>query len=274
MSKKEDTKLKVWRGKNMLKCNDCSCDNIKCEDGGRFCSRCGVWRIVLALALFIIMFKIGYITGSTMSTADSVDEMNMWNMRGAWNKNHKKAATETKLVSVAGTDKNGCIKSCTTRVYAEDVRCFAGNSGNAKVTVCHRTGGSKTPCVKICVDQSAVQEHLAHGDFLGNCTPNCVAPVVVAKAATAVSELVGDGKLSLKVIPNPSSTAFNLVLRSASKENINIRVIDVTGRIIEVKNGVRPNSTLQLGSKYYTGFYFAEIMQGQEKVVVRLLKQL
>ncbi len=109
MSKKEDTKLKVWRGKNMLKCNDCSCDNIKCEDGGRFCSRCGVWRIVLALALFIIMFKIGYITGSTMSTADSVDEMNMWNMRGAWNKNHKKAATETKLVSVAGTDKNGCM---------------------------------------------------------------------------------------------------------------------------------------------------------------------
>lgn len=111
MSKKEDTKLKVWRGKNMLKCGDCSCGNIKCEDGGRFCSRCGVWRIVLALALFIIMFKIGYITGSTMSTADSVDEMNMWNMHGAWNKNYKKPAAENQLSSVAATDKSGCLSS-------------------------------------------------------------------------------------------------------------------------------------------------------------------
>ena len=108
MSKKEDSKLKVWRGKNMLKCNDCSCGNIKCEDGGRFCSRCGVWRIVLALALFIIMFKIGYIIGGTMSIADNVEEMNSWNIRPSWTKHNKKAATENQSVSAVVADKNGC----------------------------------------------------------------------------------------------------------------------------------------------------------------------
>lgn len=109
MSKKEDSKLKVWRGKNMLKCDDCSCGNIKCEDGGRFCSRCGVWRIVLALALFIIMFKIGYIIGGTMSTADGVDEMNAWNMRGIWSQNHKKNWANNVTNIIEMTDKNGCL---------------------------------------------------------------------------------------------------------------------------------------------------------------------
>ncbi len=75
MTKKDTEKYKVWGGKNMLKCDDCSCGNFKCEDGSRFCSRCGVWRIVLALTFFIIMFKIGYICGYQMALADSADEI-------------------------------------------------------------------------------------------------------------------------------------------------------------------------------------------------------
>ena len=37
------------------------------------------------------------------------------------------------------TDANGCSKTYTTTVNAEDVRCFAGNSGKAKVAICHKT---------------------------------------------------------------------------------------------------------------------------------------
>jgi hypothetical protein len=176
-------------------------------------------------------------------------------------------------ITITVTDKNGCVKSCTTKVYAEDVRCFAGNSGNAKVTICHKTGSTKNPCVKICVDQADVQEHINHGDFLGNCTPNCVAPVTAARAAAIATEPQGDGPLSLKVIPNPSSTYFSLVLRSLSKEKINLKVMDVAGRVIEQRSDVKANSTLQLGSRYYSGMYFAEITQGSDKVIVRLLKQ-
>ena len=74
------------------------------------------------------------------------------------------------------TDANGCTTTCTTHIHAEDVRCFAGNSGISKVTICHQTGSSKNPCVTICVDQDAVAEHLAHGDFLGKCTADCKPP--------------------------------------------------------------------------------------------------
>jgi hypothetical protein len=48
-------------------------------------------------------------------------------------------------------DKNGCTITDTTLVQAEDVRCFAGKSGNAKITLCHKTGSAKEPlCNNLC----------------------------------------------------------------------------------------------------------------------------
>ena len=174
-------------------------------------------------------------------------------------------------ITITITDANGCSNSCSTKVYAEDVRCFAGNSGNPKVTICHKTGNTKTPCTTLCINPEAVQEHLNHGDFMGKCTSNCLPPVIAAKPGIEV--IPGDGKLSLKVIPNPSATSFTLVMRSGAKEKMNIRVTDIAGRLIEEKLGVNANSSIQLGSGYAQGFYFAEVIQGTERMVVRMLKQ-
>jgi Secretion system C-terminal sorting domain len=175
-------------------------------------------------------------------------------------------------ITITVTDAAGCVSTCTTKVYAEDVRCFAGNSGNSKVTICHKTGSTKTPCVKICISAEDVLDHLNHGDFLGNCTSTCLPPPPVA--ARPVAEMSsGDGKLSLKVIPNPTSTSFNLVMTSAVKEKMYIRVTDIAGRLIEERSGVNANSTIQLGDRYSQGMYFAEVIQGSERLLVRLLKQ-
>src|SRR5690606_7920841 len=85
----------------------------------------------------------------------------------------KAGLMSTGIFTATVTDANGCTKTYTTTIYAEDVRCFAGNSGNAKVKICHQTNNG---CHEICVDASAVAAHLAHGDFLGTCTSNCIAP--------------------------------------------------------------------------------------------------
>ena len=74
-------------------------------------------------------------------------------------------------------------------------------------------------------------------------------------------------------MPNPTSNYFTLQFNSQSYEKFKITVIDVIGRMIEQKPDVPANSTLQLGSKYHPGVYIAEILQGKNKVVLRLIKE-
>ena len=96
-----------------------------------------------------------------------------------------------------------------------------------------------------------------------------------------VSKLPADNQVTepkpvtftVKVMPNPTSYYFTLQLNSQSYEKFKITVIDVTGRVIEQKTDVPANSTLQLGNKYHPGVYIAEILQGKNKVVLRLIKE-
>lgn len=73
-------------------------------------------------------------------------------------------------------------------------------------------------------------------------------------------------------MPNPSPTDFTLIIKSAKQDKINLRVTDLIGRTIEVKQNVAPNSTIHLGSKYFPGTYVVELTQGNEKRVVKLFK--
>jgi len=78
---------------------------------------------------------------------------------------------------------------------------------------------------------------------------------------------------STKVIPNPTASYFTIELKNNSSEKISITVVDVAGRIIEQIINVQANSTLQLGRNYAKGIYFAEVMQGKEKIILKLIKQ-
>ena len=80
------------------------------------------------------------------------------------------------------------------------------------------------------------------------------------------------GKLKVRAMPNPSSTYFKLQVTSAAMEKVNVRVVDIAGRVIEEKLNVTPNSTITLGEKYLPGVYITEFIQGKEKVDVKLIK--
>ena len=74
-------------------------------------------------------------------------------------------------------------------------------------------------------------------------------------------------------MPNPTTNYFTLQFNSISYEKLKITVIDVTGRVVEQNPDVPANSTLQLGNKYHPGVYIAEILQGKNKIVLRLIKE-
>ncbi len=172
------------------------------------------------------------------------------------------------IITATVTDANRCTYTCTNNIHAEDVRCFAGNSNIVKVTICHKTGSIKNPCVKICVDQSAVQEHLAHGDFLGNCTPNCLPPTIARPSALEIPS----GMLQVSVMPNPTPTSFNIIIKGKDAGPAILRVMDVYGRVIQLNQKLGAFSTLRIGDKWPGGAYFIEVSQGGERKILRVIK--
>ena len=81
------------------------------------------------------------------------------------------------------------------------------------------------------------------------------------------------GKLQIMALPNPSRHSFTLALKSSRTEQANLRIIDVWGRVVEVRKGIAVNGTLRIGANYRPGTYIAELIQGNERVRVMLIKQ-
>jgi hypothetical protein len=86
-------------------------------------------------------------------------------------------------------------------------------------------------------------------------------------------ELTGTGKLTVTVMPNPTSYYFTLGLKSLSNEKITLTVTDIVGRVIEQRTGIPANSTIQLAHQYHPGVYIAQFLQGNDKVTIRLIKE-
>ena len=80
-------------------------------------------------------------------------------------------------------------------------------------------------------------------------------------------------KLSVIVSPNPSSKVFALTVNSGSKLPVRLRLTDMSGRVMEAHQYIPLNTPIKVGGELMAGLYFAEVVQGNDKVVVKLIKQ-
>lgn len=71
---------------------------------------------------------------------------------------------------------------------------------------------------------------------------------------------------------NPSATNFKLQVESNSNEAINIRVIDVSGRVIGIIRKAFKQQVIIIGDGYKGGTYFAEVKQANNRAIVKLIK--
>ncbi|HUP12836.1 MAG TPA: MopE-related protein, partial [Niastella sp.] len=78
--------------------------------------------------------------------------------------------------------------------------------------------------------------------------------------------------LRVAVSPNPTINDFTMHINSGSNSPVQLRVLDVAGRVIDVKRGQPAQQTLRLGQSYKPGVYYAEVVQGTEKILVKLVK--
>ena len=109
---------------------------------------------------------------------------------------------------------------------------------------------------------------------------NCsAAPVTLVNStsvnqSTTIDKVVAttEEELKVTVMPNPTTTYFTLKLESKYETPVNMRVMDASGRVVDMKSKIGANSTLQIGHNYSSGTYYAELIQGTQRKVVQLIK--
>ncbi|XZF12514.1 hypothetical protein ACTHGU_12035 [Chitinophagaceae bacterium MMS25-I14] len=96
-----------------------------------------------------------------------------------------------KIITIAGAA--GLIATCLLLAVAANAQDPYANyrcgHDNKKVQICHIPPGNPENAHEICVGESAVQAHLAHGDRLGMCvvTPPPPTPIVLKDAPSSSS---------------------------------------------------------------------------------------
>jgi uncharacterized delta-60 repeat protein len=79
--------------------------------------------------------------------------------------------------------------------------------------------------------------------------------------------------LSITASPNPSAGAFTVQLHGSNlKQQVSIRVYDVSGRLMEEREHISIGQVLHLGNQYKAGTYIIEAMQGTRRVQIKVIK--
>ena len=102
-------------------------------------------------------------------------------------------------------------------------------------------------------------------------------PIVVSNGWNSSQFVTEENKsmdegFTVQVIGNPSTSHFTLKLQSNISVPVQIRVTDATGKMIEAKANNNANSTVQIGHDFRPGVYYAELLQGNNRKVVQLMK--
>jgi hypothetical protein len=163
----------------------------------------------------------------------------------------------TTMYTAMVTDQNGCSGSSSKTVMVVNV---AGGQNGKQVTVCHKGN-------TIAVAAPAIPAHLDHGDMLGTCA---------GAGQTGTGRDVDTRQLALglqvRVLANPSPNYFDIQLNGAEAGNMQLKVYDLQGRLVETKPSLRANQTLRIGASYQPGVYLIQLTDGTQRQTIRLIK--
>jgi hypothetical protein len=96
---------------------------------------------------------------------------------------------------------------------------------------------------------------------------------LIVKAIPALHFDLSEGeKLEAVAIPNPSNTSFNLAIKANRKGLISVKVIDISGSVVERHDKVPASTLFRVGQRLAAGLYFIEVRQGDQKKIIRVIK--
>jgi len=196
---------------------------------------------------------IGY--GPTSLTITATPNGGTAPYRYVWNTGDTTAAISISAAgtySVTVTDSKGCTATASIVMKTLDVRC--GNNLN-KVKICHN-GKS------ICISSGDVQNHLNHGDYLGDCTQG---------ARQANTTAAGnDNATIINVYPNPVNETLTIRLGPLNTGAV-MQLYNANGVLVKTERLVNSTTTLSVRS-LAAGMYYISIKNGSATFMHKIVK--
>lgn len=135
------------------------------------------------------------------------------------------------------------------------VKLRAERSGNGK---------DRIYTIKInCIDQS--------GNIATRTTTVNVAHDNSNEKGNEITNLKTKGFM-FNVFNNPTSNYFSVSVDAKKTQDILLRIIDLTGNVLETKSNVTPGHLLKVGNNLKPGVYIIEVTQGNFKDQIKVLK--
>ena len=78
--------------------------------------------------------------------------------------------------------------------------------------------------------------------------------------------------LQVKVLPNPSRNYFQLNITGNAQGAIRLRITDIMGRVMEERKLEGMTPQIKVGENWINGTYILEVIQGEERKTIQLVK--
>ena len=75
------------------------------------------------------------------------------------------------------------------------------------------------------------------------------------------------------VFPNPFSNILNIKVESEKQEKLNVRVSDLSGKIVYESNNHQTNQSIQIGEELVQGMYLVQLTFGDETKLIKVVKK-
>jgi len=108
------------------------------------------------------------------------------------------------------------------------------------------------------------------GITTSQCNTRTTAPATTESAPATEVQVIA-GKLEATAYPNPSQSYFNLQVKSSNTADVEIKVFDISGKLVDQLKGAS-YQTYKFGNKLVAGTYIVEVRQGTERVTTKVVK--
>lgn len=93
-----------------------------------------------------------------------------------------------------------------------------------------------------------------------------------AKNYSHVVSIAHEQNIQLSIYPNPFASAATLLVRSTEVVSFDLRITDVTGKLVHSSHSHPVNQPLAVGKEISAGVYLIEILSAQHRLIHRLVK--